>query len=85
MSYSRLVYRKFLLMLCYSRGSVDYHESGGGSSAPQYEGIERTDVEYEEIDKVRGGSKKKEQTHPHQGDYELTQCAAYGPVNRLVS
>ena len=66
---------------CYSRGSVDCHESGGGSSAPQYEGIERTDVEYEEIDKVREGSKKQEQTHPHQGDYELTQCAAYGPVN----
>ena len=56
-----------------------------GGSAPQYEVVERAGVEYEEIDKVRVSTKERKQPHPHQGEYELTQCAAYGPVNRDTS
>ena len=51
----------------------------GGGSAPQYEVTERAGVEYEEIDRLR---ETREQPHPPTGDYELTQCPAYGPVNR---
>ena len=54
-------------------------------SAPQYGVVERAGVEYEEIGKVRVSTKERKQPHPHQGEYELTQCAAYGPVNRNTS
>ena len=40
---------------------------------------------YEEIDNARESSEQQECPYPHQGDYELTQCAAYGPVNRDTS
>ena len=49
------------------------YESVGGGSAPEC-GV--TGVEYEEIDKLREPKKQ-----PPAGDYELTQCAAYGPVS----
>ena len=41
----------------------------GGGPAP----------EYEEVDVFK---KMREQPRPPNGDYELTQCAAYGPVRR---
>ena len=50
------------------------YESVGGGPAPE---CEVTGVEYEEIDKLREPKKL-----PPAGDYELTQCVAYGPVNR---
>ena len=49
------------------------YESVGGGSAPE---CEVTGVKYEEIDKLREPKKQ-----PPAGQYELTQCAAYGPVN----
>ena len=58
---------------------LQQYETVGGGSAPQYEVTERAGVEYEEIDRLR---EKREQPHPPTGDYELTQCPAYGPVNR---
>lgn len=42
--------------------------------------VEGAGVMYEEIDKVRESYKKREQQSP-QGDFGLTQCAAYGPLN----
>ena len=51
------------------------YESVGGGSAPECEVT--ACVEYEEVDKLREPKKQ-----PYVGDYELTQCAAYGPVNR---
>ena len=58
---------------------LQQYETVGGGSAPQYEVTERAGVEYEEIDRLR---ETREQPHPPTGDYELTQCPAYGPVNR---
>ena len=50
-----------------------------------HEAVKRAGLVYEEIDNVRESSEKQEHPYPHQGDYELTQCAAYGPVNRDTS
>ena len=50
-----------------------------------HEAVKRASLVYEEIDNVRESSEKQEHLYPHQGDYELTQCAAYGPVNSDTS
>ena len=47
----------------------------------EYEMVEGAGMVYEEIDKVSESSKEREQPHTPQGDFGLTQCAAYGPLN----
>ena len=54
------------------RGSVAYDSVNVGGCPTKVTG-----VEYKETDKLREPKKR-----PPAGDYELTQCAAYGPVNR---
>ena len=39
-----------------------------------------TGVVYEELDKVAEHPKKRELPRPPNGEFELTQCAAYGPA-----
>ena len=69
-------------MIPLHRVELHDHLSGTGGSASQYEVVGRAGVVYEEMDKVRVSTKERKQPRPHQGEYELTQCAAYGPVNR---
>ena len=53
----------------------------GKGVAPEFEAERIAGVEYEEIEKLGEHSETREQPHPPTGDYELTQCAAYEPVN----
>ena len=54
------------------------HEISVGG--PEYEVMEiACNTEYEEIDTTLRGCSEP---HPPKGEYELTQCAAYGPVAR---
>ena len=39
------------------------------------------DAQYEEINKLREQFDTMNQSNPPTGDYELTQCAAYGSVH----
>ncbi len=43
------------------------------SGDAEYEVMEGVGGTYEEVDKLR-------QPHPPRGEYELSQCAAYGPI-----
>ena len=51
-----------------------YENMGGVLALP-------VEAEYEEIDKVGGQSDVREQPCPPNGEYELTKCPPYGPVN----
>ena len=51
--------------------------------APAREVAMEASAVYEEIDKWEEHSETKEQSRPPNGEYELTQCAAYGPVTTL--
>ena len=52
-----------------ARGTKGKERSGDA----EYEAMEGVGGTYEEVDKLR-------QPHPHRGEYELSQCAAYGSV-----
>lgn len=72
------------MLTLYNRIEVEAQDTVGVGTAPEYEMIKNKTVgsEYEEVDKLRDQSEKKEEPQPPKGEYELTQCAAYEPVNR---
>ena len=71
------VHSESYLCSLFNCGRAQQRETKVEGVAPEYEAIQKQSVNYEE---VKDHYVRRDLPHPPNGDYELTECPAYGPV-----